>query len=165
MDVMETDSNLNMTDRDIELLRFLNEQYFMVSGQIYQTFWPDSSVRSGTARQRLSKLVEAGYVKIIETVKDHKKLKLFLITEKGIRVLKEKKLDHGFSEISDIGSMPIEHTLKLVNVRILFRKLSQYRFRCERVVRQEDVERGWYPDSILELHGFKIAMELENTFR
>ena len=69
MDVMETDSNLNMTDRDIELLRFLNEQYFMVSGQIYQTFWPDSSVRSGTARQRLSKLVEAGYVKIIETVK------------------------------------------------------------------------------------------------
>lgn len=161
----ETVASIQLTDRDIAILSVVNEQAFVVSGQIYQAFWSETSVRSGAARQRLTKLVEAGLVKIVETRIDHKKLRLFLITEKGIGILKEEKLDHGLREIAKVGSIPIEHTLKLVNVRQVFRALGQYRWRSERVIRKEDTHRRWYPDAILEVHRLRIAIELENTFR
>ena len=152
-----------LTERDIELFRYLNEQKFMVSGQIYQIFWPECDPRSGAARQRLTKLVEAGYLKIIEVDKD--KLKLFLLTEKGIDILKERRLDHKFAELSDVNPLFVQHTLKLVNIRALFRELGQHDWRSERLMRKEDMKRGWYPDGMLDLYGLKVAFELENSFR
>lgn len=152
-----------LTARDIELFQYLNEQKFMVSGQIYEIFWPKSDPESGTARQRLTKLVESGYLKIIQI--ERNKLRLFLLREKGIEALRQRRLDHGFSELSDVNPVLVEHGLKLVNIRSLFRELGQRNWRSERVIRKADSNRGWYPDGILDVSGFKIAIELENSFR
>ncbi len=152
-----------LTERDIELFCYLNEQKFMVSGQIYQIFWPECDPRTGTSRQRLTKLAESGYVKVIETEKN--RLRLFLLTEKGIDVLRKKRLDHNFSELTDVNPVLVEHTLKLVNIRAVFRDLGQINWRSERLIRKEDAKRGWYPDAMLDVHGLKIAVELENSFR
>lgn len=153
-----------LTDRDIEIFRFLNEQIVMVSGQIYQIFWPESETRSGTARQRLTKLVEAGYLKIHEAEIKYKKLRLFLLTPLGLDELKKRKLDHGLSVVEDIGSLPVEHSLKLVNIRAVFQSLGQHDWKCERLIRN-DPRRSWYPDGILKVNGLQVAIELENTFK
>jgi len=167
---METGQGLNeklkvvLTDRDIEVFRFLNEQIVMVSGQIYKMFWPDSETRSGTARQRLTKLVEAGFIRIHETVVNHKHLKLFVLTQVGLDELKKRKLDYGLSVVERVGSIPVEHCLKLVNVRSVFRSLGQHDWRSERLIRS-DASRGWYPDGIVKIKGINVAIELENTFK
>ncbi len=155
-----------ITDRDIEIFRFLNEQKFMVAGQIYEAFWPKSDVSSGTARQRLTKLVSAGYIKVTDVPRDKKdKVRLFLLTEKGIEVLKGKGLDHGFAEIQTPNPYTIEHTLKLAAIRCVFRDLGETAWRSERLIRKEDEKREFFPDAILEIRGRKTAIELENSFR
>lgn len=156
-----------LTERDMELFRYLNEQKFMVSGQIYEIFWPESEVRSGTARQRLTKLVESSYVKtlVLEDKKKKSELKLFLLTEQGIEVLRKRNLDYGFSELTTVNPVLVEHGLKLVNIRALFQELGEKNWRSERLIRKQESNRGWYPDGVLDLAGFKIAIELENSFR
>ncbi len=160
--------NVSLTDRDIEFFRYLNEQKFMVSGQIDQIFWPASDPVSGTARQRLTKLTDSGHVKtsVVRVEKKKKNLKLFLLTERGIEVLRRKGLDHGFEEVFVGVNVPlIEHSLKLTNIRGLFKELGQTDWRSERVIRKEDWNRGWFPDGILQVNGFKVAIELENSLR
>jgi len=160
-------SNVVLTDRDTKLFCYLNEQKFMVSGQIYKIFWPESDPETGTARQRLTKLIESGYIKIM-TIRDEKKkkdLKLFLLTTKGIEVLRTQRLDHKFSELSDVNPVLVEHGLKLTNVRALFQELGAANWQSERLIRKEEASRGWYPDGVLNVNGFKIAIELENSFR
>lgn len=153
-----------LTERDLEIFRFLNEQVVMVSGQIYKLFWPESETRSGTARQRLTKLVDADFIRLQETVVKHKKLKVFLLTQIGLDELKKKKMDHGLSVIEDIGSVPVEHCLKLTNIRAMFRSLGQHEWISERLIRN-DASRNWYPDGIIKIKGYKVAIELENTFK
>lgn len=156
-----------ITDRDIEIFQYLNEQKYLMANQIYETFWPKSDISSGTARQRLTKLVNVGYIKTLDIQKDKKeKLRLFLLTEKGIHVLKPKGLDHGFSEITkDINRYTMDHTLKLATIRSVFRSLGENKWRSERVLRKQDYERGFFPDAVLEINGLKVALELENSFR
>lgn len=159
--------NVVLTERDIEVFRYLNEQKFMVSGQIYEIFWPKSEIRSGTARQRLTKLVESGFIKtlVLQDQKRKSELKLFLLMEKGIEILRKRNLDHGFSELSTVNPALVEHGLKLVNIRALFRELGGKDWRSERLLRKQESNRGWYPDGVLDISGFKIAIELENSFR
>ena len=167
---METENGLDenlkliLTDRDIEIFRFLNEQMVMVCGQIYEIFWPNSEIRSGTARQRLTGLVDAGYIRILETEIKHKQLTLFLLTQLGLKELQKRNLDHGFSVIKDIGSIAVEHSLKLGDIRGVFRNLGQSGWISERVIRSFK-QRTWFPDGILTVNGLHIAIEVENTFK
>lgn len=154
---------LRLTGRDIQIFRLLNEHRFMVAGQIYQIFWPESEATSGTARQRLTKLVEAGYAKLIEEEK--KRLRLFLLTRKGIQVLKERGLDHGFTEVMSVNPALVEHTLKLVNIRHVMTELGAVHWMTEPLIRKEEAWRGWFPDAAFEISGLRLAIELENSFR
>jgi len=157
---------IELTERDMELFRFLNEQKFMVASQIYSIFWPSSKLDAGTGRQRLNKLVDAGYIKIFAVQKDAKTtLKLFMLTEKGIDELRKLKLDHRFSELSSVNQVTVEHTLKLVNVRAIFRELGQKEWISERLIRKQSPNRKWYPDGALVFGKSKIAIELENSIR
>lgn len=157
--------DIQITERDIELFRFLNEQKALVSGQIYNIFWPNRSAAAGAGRMRLTKLVDAGYIKMMEIKPYWHPLRLFVLAEKGLKVLRDKQLDHGFSEITALSVSQIDHTLKLVNVRGVMRELSGTKWRSERQIRKEDWGQGWFPDADLELHGLRIAFELENSFR
>ncbi len=155
-----------ITERDIEIFTYLNEQKYMMANQIYSAFWPDSEVRSGTARQRLSKLVDAGFIRTLDVQKaKSEKVRLFLLTAEGIDVLKEKGLDRGFGEIGDINQYTIEHTLKLATLRCLFRDFKGVKWLSERVVRKEEHDREFFPDAVIEVSGQRIAIELENSFR
>lgn len=159
-------SNVVVTDRDIELFRYLNEQNYMVSSQIYQIFWPDSNPRSGTARQRLSKLIEVGLVKTKDIIIPIcKRLRLFMLTAKGIDLLQARHLSYGFEEIHYVNPLTVKHSLKLTNVRALFRELGQTNWRSERLIRTREAARGWFPDAILDVRGLQIAIELDNSFK
>lgn len=155
-----------ITERDIEIFTYLNEQKFMMANQLYSAFWPESEVRSGTARQRLSKLIDAGYIKTFDTqMGKSEKVRLFLLTSKGIDILKTKGLDHGFGELGNVNQYTIEHTLKLATLRCLFREFKGVKWLSERWVRKEDFKREFFPDAVLEINGQKVAIELENSFR
>lgn len=161
--VEENISRVEITERDIQLFQYLNEQKYMIAKQIYDFFWPESTVRTGTGRQRLTKLVERGYIKIREIIGT--KFKLFLLTEKGISELRARNLDHGLSEIDIPNPVQVRHTLKLVNIRNVFEKTGNIKWVSERVFRKQESHQKYFPDAVMDYKGLKSAIELENSIK
>ena len=159
----EQNTRIEITERDIELFRYVNEQKHMTSGQIYDKFWPDSSVRTGTGRQRLSKLVESGYIKIQSLFRQ--KMKLFLLTTKGVQELRARNLDHGLTEIDGVNQAHVKHTLKLVEIRSVFEKMGPVKWVSERMLRKFNNGSKHFPDAVIEYKGLKTAIELENSIK
>lgn len=152
-----------LTERDIQVMKYLNEHKFMTAGQIYDMFWPDSKDSAGAGRHRLVKLETSGYVrKIYGTAKTPM---LFLVTKKAIDVLKEKGWDFDLREVKEIDENTVEHNLKLFNIRKVFERLGVCDWQTERVFRSLETTRGWYPDAVFRLKKYLFAVELENTFR
>ncbi len=154
---------IEITERDIALFRYLNEQKYMTAGQIYNKFWPDSTLRSGTGRQRLTKLVEAGYIKIHELIRQ--KMKIFLLTTKGVQELRDRDLDYGLMSMDGANQAHVKHTLKLVEIRSVFEKMGPINWVSERVLRKLNRERKYFPDAIIEYKGLKTAVEFENSLK
>lgn len=155
--------NLVLVDRDIQLMRYLNEHKYLSTEQIYKTFWPESPERNGAGRQRLDKLEQAGYVKKYSSTA--KIPMLFLVAKKGIEALKEKSWDYEFKELSEIDESIVEHNLKLFHVRKKFEAMGVKEWKTERVFRSQETTRLWYPDAVFKWAGYLFAVELENTFR
>lgn len=151
--------HLVLTERDVSLFRYLNEQRYMTYEQINRIFWPDKSVRAGAARQRLQKLIEAKLIKSYWLPDGN--LKLFLLKQRGIEILTERKWDYGFSEIDTVSPYFVKHTLKLVDLRYLFETMNCKSWTSERLLRREKPTQGWYPDAVFETNGLKTSIELE----
>lgn len=155
--------NVVLTERDITIFSYLNEQKYMTLGQIQQIFWSGRAFRAGAARRRVQKLRRLEYLKTIEL--GGKCPELILLAKKGIAVLRDRKLDHGLSEIKRVSSLFVSHTLKLVAIRALFLELGQGDWKSERMIRRGGGYRGSFPDAILDVCGNKIAIEFENSKR
>lgn len=155
--------SLVLVDRDIQLMRYLNEHKYLSTRQIYETFWPESPERNGAGRQRLEKLEQAGYVKKYSPT--GKIPMLFLVTKKGIEALKEKNWDYELREVNDMDESMVEHNLKLFHIRKIFEAMGVREWKTERVFRSQETTRSWYPDAVFKWMGYLFAVELENTFR
>ncbi|MBI5410075.1 MAG: replication-relaxation family protein [Nitrospirae bacterium] len=156
------DAAIQLTDRDIELFRMIHEERYLAYNQIKRAFWKDTSDVSHTCYQRVSKLVESGYLNPVNSRK--KKLIVYFLTEKSHEELKKRGLDLGlrlFRPNSNLGFY-IDHNLRLTNIRLSFRELGRSHWRCERVLKEIEHRFHWIPDGVLGLYRYQAAIEYEN---
>jgi hypothetical protein len=151
--------------RDEDIFQFIHEQKYMTADQVFRLFWTKCNPTAGSGRQRLKKLVDADYLKTQDHRIKGRDYRLFLLAKQGLKVLREKKKDFGISEIVEIHEDFVLHTLKLTDIRGLFRELGQSKWASERWMRAKEFDRHWYPDGVIEINGLKVAIELENTYR
>lgn len=152
---------VELTDRDRAVFKFCHEHRYLAYGQIREGFWRDRSEPAKACYRRVERLINSGYLR--RSYSPRKSMNIYLATEKSLAILKERGLD---SDIPLYVPTPyfdraIDHDLKLVSVRILFRGLGLHSWTSERVLRERDHLQS-VPDALLNVRGKRIAIELEN---
>jgi hypothetical protein len=161
-----TDTNrilekIELTHRDIALFKIAHEHRYIVYNQIREAFWKNRSVPANACYKRVERLVKSGYLEMQHS--GRKNLNCYLITPKSYEILQEKGLDAGLQlyEITADYDRFIDHDLKVMNLRILFRQLGLDSWSSERVLRERKNSRK-IPDGMLNVRGKHIAIEFEN---
>lgn len=154
--------NLELQERDYEVLRMAHEQGYVALNQIKLAFWPENSTGAYAYGHRIWRLTSEGYLRWAYS---HRfKLKIYLLTEKGLEALKEKGMDSGLEvfKLSDSYEVALAHYLNVTNIRIAFRRLGFNDWVSERRLR-EGKNLYLVPDGVIEHNGHQIAIELEMT--
>lgn len=131
-----------LTDRDVEILRFLHEQSFASLGMLYFRFFdkqrksPSDPVPENmwVARQRVATLRRAGLITTQRVFTDAKAL--YLLTRQGYELLEtrlELKLDA--EPVKEIDFRYFEHDKRVTMSRVAFER--------------DNVCLRWYPDRLL----------------
>ena len=107
---------IRLTDRDLEIFRFLFENRLATSADVAKELFKNESGRS--ARARLKKLIDCGYVSRGLTV-DLEKIYFYFLTHKA---LKKIYPDNQFSEGMRLMSPNLLHDYTLLKVRNMFKK-------------------------------------------
>lgn len=153
---------VDLQARDIQVLRFIHEQGYLVYGHIKSAFWENSSYDAGACRHRLEKLISAGFLTKDDSVK--KKPSVYCLTEKGNGELVKQGLANGVPlfRMNGYYRTNMDHDLKVTNLRIFFRKHGLDGWSSERVLRKRDFYLH-VPDGLLAVGAERIAIELENS--
>lgn len=152
---------VELTDRDVAIFKFAHEHRYLAYNQIRQAFWKDRSGIANACYGRVEQLVKAEYLRKGYSTK--KSLDVYFVTEKSLAILKERGFDSDVPLYQQTKRFDtsIDHDLKVINIRILFRELGLDSWTSERILRERDhlYER---PDGVLNLRGKRVAIELEN---
>lgn len=155
---------LEITERDVAIFKLIHEQRYVVMNQIVTAFWKCRSEDGRAAKRRVSRLVEADYLKLGAV--SGREIKVLLLTEKSYGELKSRGLDSGLSLYVPKSDYyyHFDHDLKVVNLRILFRDLGLDKWKSERLLKEKELY-GKVPDAVLDIHGYQAAIEFENTVK
>jgi len=152
---------LELTHRDIALFKLAHEHRYIVYAQIREAFWKDRSIPANACYKRIERLVKSGFLEM--WCSRRKNLNCYLITPKSYEVLREKDLDSGlrlYERTRDYDRF-IDHDLKVMNLRLLFRQIGLDSWTSERAIRELRNAKK-IPDGILTVRGKHIAIEFEN---
>ena len=152
---------LELTDRDIAIFRLAHEHRYIVYSQIREGFWKERSVSAKAPNKRVQRLVRSGFLS--RGYSEMKNLNCYMVTEKSLSIMKERGLDSGLKlyEPTPRFDRSIDHDLKLLNLRLVFRDCGLDCWRSERILREsEHLKR--IPDGVLNVGGNKVAIEFEN---
>ncbi len=156
---------LALTDRDLGVMTLAHEERYICYSQIKDGFWPEASHASNTARRRVRKMIDENYLWRQST--RERVHYLYLLGERGYQLLKSKYLDRGldlFRFNEDRESRLVDHNLKVVNIRLLFREFGLNDWTPERILSRE-ARGNIFPDGVIHLRGHKIAIEFENELK
>ena len=150
-----------LTKRDVEVMKFANEQRYLCYNQISNAFWKGCSEDANACKHRVAKLVSVGYLS--KQYSGRKKLDLYFATEKAVEMLKTRSLDSGIPALRITRDFEryVSHDLHVTDLRILFRDLGWHDWTSERVLLERD-HLFHRPDGVLTVRGRKIAIEFEN---
>ena len=152
---------IKLTDRDVAIFKFAHEHRYLVYNQISRAFWKDRSEIANACYGRVEQLVNAEYLRKGYSTK--KSSNVYFVTEKSFAILKERGLDSDIPLYQQTKRFDtsIDHDLKVISIRILFRELGLDSWTSERMLRERD-HLYKRPDGVLNLRGKRIAIELEN---
>ncbi|OGW90544.1 MAG: hypothetical protein A3E74_03135 [Omnitrophica bacterium RIFCSPHIGHO2_12_FULL_44_12] len=152
---------VEITDRDVAIFKLAHEHRYLAYGQIREAFWKGRSEPAKACYRRIERLVNSGYLRKGDSKK--KSLDIYFITEKALVILRERGFDSGISlyEPTKDFDRSIDHDLKVISVRILFRGLGLDSWTSERLLRARDHLHS-IPDGVLNIRGKRIAIEFEN---
>lgn len=150
-----------LMERDIEMFQFVHEQGYVCRSQIQRAFWKKSSGVSRTCRNRIDRLVFAGYLK--QGFSGKRKMNVYFASEKAVAVLKKKALDSGVPalKLSRFCGRQITHDLHVTDIRLLFWEMGLSQWTSDRVLFLRD-HLFRRPDGVLTIRDWKIAIEFEN---
>jgi len=165
-DFIEEDENapldpLELTHRDIAIFKLAHEHRFIVYSQIREGFWKNRTVPAKTCYKRVQRLVRSGFLE--KGYSTRKSLDVYFVTSKSLDILRERGLDSGLElyKPTEWFDRSIDHDLKVLNLRILFRDLGLDSWTSERIARERQYLKK-IPDGVLNVGGKKIAIEFEN---
>jgi hypothetical protein len=147
---------MEITVRDIDILRWILEQTVMTEEQIRKIFWKDKLKDDREAYRRLNKLKKAGYLKMNTT--GLYRSAIYLVTAKGIKELKRSYPNTTFGELSHTTYSKIHHDLVITDLRILFHELGYTHWISRRILQKEGKLRR-IPDAMIYNNGKYIAIE------
>jgi len=152
---------LDLTARDIAIFKLAHEHRYIVYSQIREGFWKNRTVSAKTCYKRVERLVRSGFLD--KGYSSRKSLDVYFVTAKSFKILQDRGLDSGLMlyEPTEWFDRSIDHDLKVLNLRILFRDLGLDSWTSERVARDRDHLKK-VPDGILNIGGKRIAIEFEN---
>ncbi len=123
---------MKIMPRDIEMMRWIQEQKFMTGNQIRRVFWKGISANSREDYKRLCELQKADCLK--RNKKDIYRNALYLVRSYGIKQLKEFGHKHGWNELYDVDYSLFNHDIAVTDLRILFNEWGYRDWISERVL-------------------------------
>jgi hypothetical protein len=157
-----TERRIQLTDRDIDLMRWILEQKFMTEKQIRRIFWKGVSQKSSEANKRLEMLRRGGFLKTNKALMY--KSFMYLVAGKGIEELKKLNRNSGLGELSEAGYSTYKHDLAVTDLRILFNDMGYKDWLSERVLSR----RGGFrrtPDGMIFSRERYTAIEYEASLK
>jgi len=131
---------MNITERDIEILRWILEQKFMTERQVRKIFWKEVTSKSCESYRRLERLKKEAYLKTNRTRLF--RTAMYITARKGIEELKKLNLSSGLGQLSDIGYANYYHDLAVTDIRIMFHLSGCTHWISERVLsKRNDLKR------------------------
>ncbi len=149
---------MQIVPRDVALMGWILEQKFMDIRQVKRVFWKDNSQVSTEAYRRLGELEKQGFL----TKDDTYRYFLYLVTQKGMKLLRANGRDQGLSVVKAIDHSTILHDAEVTNVRILFHEMGFTEWIPEGVL-SKFYELRHLPDGIIYHEGKHVAIEYEST--
>ena len=149
-----------VTDRDLGILKMCLEQKFMTLFQISRMFFPESRNVWQVPMKRVRTLVKADLLKAVTLRVDAKRL--YVATSRGVSLLRQKNLSGGLGALKELNDKTWEHDATVTDVRIIFKKLLDFKnWTPERVLKSANVRKK-VPDGIVwnEKHRFIVEVEL-----
>lgn len=151
---------MEITQRDIELMRWIQEQKFMSGKQIRKVFWKNISENSREDYKRLRELQMAGFLK--KNKRHIYRNALYLVTSNGMRPLKASERYQGWSELADVDYSTYCHDLAVTDLRILFHQMGYQAWISERVLSRWKMFRN-VADGMIHHNGGYYAIEYESS--
>jgi hypothetical protein len=103
--------------RDIEIMRWIQEQKFMTGKQIRRMFWPGISENSREDYRRLAQLQKASCLK--RSKKNIYRDTPYLVRSMGMKQLKAHGHYHGWNELYDVDYSMFRHDIDWISERVL----------------------------------------------
>lgn len=151
---------IQITDRDVAIMRWMLEQKFMHAKQLRSVFWKDAKDDCKEVYRRLGKLEKAGFIK--RSNQDIYKYLLYVVTKKGYRVLKGMGSDNGLTVLNNVDYTTYRHDLGITDLRVWFYRQGYTEWISERViVKQYDLKN--LPDGMIYHGGKYLAIEYETV--
>ncbi|OGW83128.1 MAG: hypothetical protein A2Z83_05845 [Omnitrophica bacterium GWA2_52_8] len=152
-----------ITKRDLLILWVCLQQKFMTLLQIAKMFFPESGDVFHRPMTRVCELVEAGYLSVVVLKVTGKRF--YIVTPKGVKLLKKHKLSDGLRAVKKINHLSFEHDEWVTDVRITFEKcLGIAGWIPERVLKKKNVRKK-VPDGIVTQYGIQYVIEVEKTLK
>lgn len=153
---------MKIVDRDVELMSWILEQKFMTREQIRNVFWKEESKKSVEEYRRLNELEREGYLR--RSAKSFYRNVLYLVTAKGVSLLKSFGKHQGLGELYDVGYSQYKHDVAVTDLRILFYWWGYREWVSERVLSKRNDLR-YLPDGMIHHCGKNFAIEYESTLK
>lgn len=153
----------NITERDISLLKFLNEFGFSGTKLTQRAIFNKQSQRGAyvTARNRISTLSKLGLIEIHQNI--FCKEQVLSLTEFGAGFV-QKLGGNKMAIVKNLRDREVVHDFQIQNIYLRFRNLGYSNFISERKVREQSLFDEIYPDLVMVRNNDKALMvEVELT--
>ncbi len=153
----------HITDRDITLLKFLNEFGFSGTKLIQRAIFNKQSERGAyvTARNRISSLSKLGLIEIHQNI--FCKEQVLSLSEFGANFI-QKLGGNKMAIVKNLRDREVVHDFQIQNIYLRFRNLGFSNFISERKIREQSLFGELYPDLVMiDKESKAIMVEVELT--
>lgn len=148
-----------ITDRDIKILEFCQEQRYATLDQMVQAFFPDSRNKYKVPLRCINRLMLRGLLRSCK--QGIGKPALYLAGLKGVMLLKERNPQNSLPYVKTVDWENCEQDLWVTDVRRIFEK-SGFKWTAGRILKRHSPHKK-FSDGKAEKDGHVFSIEVENS--
>lgn len=157
--------NIQITERDFKILKFLSEVDLATNTILHSAFFEGKS--KSAVRSTINRLTLANLIKKITT---YQKQAIYSLCSSGVNILRAKFPNRYFcDEIKYIKLDMIQHALDISIIKsAIQRKYSISSWESDRHIKRfhlSDFRRRYYPDAMFKLNNKVFILEYERTLK